>query len=31
MPHLPEWLVIVCILFPIVTIIYRLFKNNREK
>lgn len=30
MLHLPEWLVIICILLPVVTMLVRSLKGNRK-
>jgi hypothetical protein len=31
MPRLPDWLVILCIMLPIVSLINRSIRNNRKK
>ena len=30
MPHFPDWFVAICVLFPIVTTIYKAWKNNKD-
>ena len=31
MPHFPEWFVVICILLPIATAIYKAWKNNKKR
>ena len=31
MPHLPNWVVGICILLPIGNFIYKKWKNNKKK
>ena len=31
MPHFPGWFVAICVLLPILTAIYKEWKNNRKK
>lgn len=30
MPHLPDWLVVICILLPVVRLIFRSLKSSRK-
>lgn len=30
MPHFPDWFVAICVLLPIVTAIYKAWKNNKD-